>query len=60
VACGPPFIGAIYVIHVSISITGWSLLAGRTTYQRFADFWPKQPPSPFTEALNPVRKYVAP
>ena len=37
----------------------WSLLAGRTTYQRFADFWPKQPPNPFTDALNRVRKYVA-
>lgn len=37
----------------------WSLLAGRTTYQRFADFWPRQPPNPFTEALNRVQKYVA-
>ena len=37
----------------------WSLLAGRTTYQRFADFWPKQPPNPFTDALNRVQKYVA-
>jgi dihydrofolate reductase len=37
----------------------WSLLAGRTTYERFADFWPRQPPNPFTEALNRVRKYVA-
>jgi dihydrofolate reductase len=37
----------------------WSLLAGRTTYQRFADFWPKQPPNPFTDALNQVQKYVA-
>lgn len=37
----------------------WSLLAGRTTYQRFADFWPKQPPNPFTDALTRVQKYVA-
>lgn len=37
----------------------WSLLAGRTTYERFADYWPKQEPNPFTEALNRVQKYVA-
>ncbi|MFD0851157.1 dihydrofolate reductase family protein [Actinomadura adrarensis] len=37
----------------------WSLLAGRVTYERFADYWPKQPPNPFTEALDRVRKYVA-
>src|SRR5919201_809269 len=37
----------------------WSLLAGRTTYERFADFWPRQPPNPFTEALSRVRKYVS-
>lgn len=37
----------------------WSLLAGRTTYQRFADYWPAQPPNPFTDALNAVTKYVA-
>jgi dihydrofolate reductase len=37
----------------------WALLAGRTTYVRFADFWPKQAPNPFTDALNRVRKYVA-
>ncbi|UGY90290.1 dihydrofolate reductase family protein [Streptomyces gobiensis] len=37
----------------------WSLLAGRTTYERFADYWPRQEPNPFTEALNRVRKYVA-
>lgn len=42
--------------HMSSS---WSLLAGRTTYQRFADYWPKQEPNPFTDALNRVRKYVA-
>jgi dihydrofolate reductase len=39
--------------------SAWSLLAGRTTYQRFADYWPKQEPNPFTEALNRVQKYVA-
>ena len=39
--------------------SAWSLLAGRTTYARFADYWPKQPPNPFTDALNRVRKYVA-
>ncbi len=37
----------------------WSLLAGRTTYERFADYWPKQAPNPFTEALERVQKYVA-
>lgn len=37
----------------------WSLMAGRTTYERFADFWPKQEPNPFTEALNRIQKYVA-
>lgn len=39
--------------------SAWSLLAGRTTYERFADYWPKQEPNPFTEALNQVQKYVA-
>ena len=39
--------------------SAWSLLAGRTTYERFADYWPKQEPNPFTEALNSVQKYVA-
>jgi dihydrofolate reductase len=38
---------------------GWSLLAGRTTYEQFADYWPKQAPNPFTEALTGVQKYVA-
>ncbi len=37
----------------------WSLLLGRTTYERFADFWPRQEPNPFTEALSSARKYVA-
>jgi dihydrofolate reductase len=39
--------------------SAWSLLAGRTTYERFADYWPKQEPNPFTDALNAVQKYVA-
>lgn len=39
--------------------SAWSLLAGRTTYERFADYWPKQAPNPFTTALNQVDKYVA-
>jgi dihydrofolate reductase len=39
--------------------SAWSLLAGRTTYERFADYWPRQAPNPFTDALNQVRKYVA-
>ncbi|GAA2654429.1 dihydrofolate reductase family protein [Nonomuraea recticatena] len=39
--------------------SAWSLLAGRTTYERFADYWPKQAPNPFTEALDSVQKYVA-
>jgi dihydrofolate reductase len=37
----------------------WSLLLGRTTYDRFADFWPRQAPNPFTEALTQARKHVA-
>jgi dihydrofolate reductase len=37
----------------------WSLLLGRVTYERFADFWPRQAPNPFTDALSQVRKYVA-
>jgi len=39
--------------------SAWSLLAGRTTYERFAEYWPRQEPNPFTEALNRVQKYVA-
>ena len=37
----------------------WSLLAGRTTYEQFADYWPRQAPNPFAEALTRVQKYVA-
>ena len=39
--------------------SAWSLLAGRTTYEQFADYWPEQAPNPFAEALGRVRKYVA-
>jgi dihydrofolate reductase len=39
--------------------SAWALLVGRTTYVRFADYWPKQAPNPFTDALTRVRKYVA-
>lgn len=39
--------------------SAWSLLAGRTTYERFADYWPRQRPNAFTDALNRVQKYVA-
>ena len=46
------------VMSASMSST-WSLLAGRTTYEQFADYWPKQAPNPFAEALGRVRKYVA-
>jgi dihydrofolate reductase len=38
--------------------SAWALLAGRTTYERFADYWPKQEPNPFTETLNAAQKYV--
>jgi dihydrofolate reductase len=37
----------------------WSLLSGRTTYEQFADHWPKQAPNPFAEVLTRVQKYVA-
>ncbi|RFU41415.1 dihydrofolate reductase [Actinomadura logoneensis] len=36
----------------------WALLAGRVTYARFFDYWPKQPPNPITDAFNRVQKYV--
>ncbi|WP_202880606.1 hypothetical protein [Kribbella amoyensis] len=32
------------------------LLVGRETYQALADFWPKQPPNPYTEALDQQHK----
>jgi dihydrofolate reductase len=53
---GHPLMQQVMGRHMS---DNWALLAGRTTYVRFADFWPKQPPNPFTEALTSVRKYVA-
>ncbi|TCO16831.1 dihydrofolate reductase [Kribbella steppae] len=34
------------------------MLLGRRTYEQFADFWPKQPDNPYTEALNNQQKYV--
>ncbi len=34
------------------------MLLGRRTYEQFADFWPKQPGNPYTEALNKQQKYV--
>jgi dihydrofolate reductase len=34
------------------------MLLGRRTYEDFADFWPKQPANPYTEALNKQQKYV--
>jgi len=37
----------------------WSCLFGRTTYEQFAGFWPKQPANPFTQALTASPKYVA-
>ncbi|GIH75312.1 dihydrofolate reductase family protein [Planobispora longispora] len=46
------------VMGASMS-SSWSLLAGRTTYERFADYWPRQAPNPFTEALDRAQKYVA-
>lgn len=42
--------------HMSSS---WSLLAGRTTYEQFAGYWPGQAPDPMSTALDRVRKYVA-
>jgi dihydrofolate reductase len=35
-----------------------ALLFGRVTYERFADFWPKQINNPFTDFLNNIPKYV--
>jgi dihydrofolate reductase len=51
-----PAMQEVMAAHMS---SAWSLLAGRTTYERLADYWPKQEPNPFTEALNRVHKYVA-
>ncbi|WP_179414397.1 dihydrofolate reductase family protein [Mucilaginibacter sp. E4BP6] len=39
---------------------GWSLLAGRTTYEDLYEAWPiRQPASPMTQALTSVKKFVA-
>ncbi len=38
--------------------TDGGMLLGRRTYEDFADFWPKQPDNPYTEALNKQNKYV--
>ena len=35
-----------------------ALLLGRRTYERFADFWPRQTDNPFTPVLNRLQKYV--
>lgn len=40
------------------SVGAGALLLGRTTYEDFADFWPKQPANPYTESLNRQQKYV--
>ncbi|HEY8081894.1 MAG TPA: hypothetical protein VIE15_07355, partial [Acidimicrobiales bacterium] len=40
-----PQMQAVMGTHMSSS---WSLLVGRTTYERFADYWPKQGQNPFT------------
>jgi dihydrofolate reductase len=34
------------------------MLLGRRTYEDFADFWPKEPANPYTDALNKQQKYV--
>jgi len=34
------------------------MLLGRRTYEDFADFWPKQPDNPYTDALDKQNKYV--
>ncbi|WP_328472028.1 dihydrofolate reductase family protein [Streptomyces sp. NBC_00448] len=39
--------------------SAWSLLAGRTTYEQFAGYWPGQALNPMSVALDRVRKYVA-
>ncbi|PBB84067.1 deaminase [Mesorhizobium sp. WSM3876] len=41
-------------------IGGWSLLAGRITYEDLYEGWAvRQPSSPMTQALTTVRKFVA-
>jgi dihydrofolate reductase len=36
-----------------------ALLLGRRTYEDLYGYWPKQPPNPYTEALDRARKHVA-
>jgi len=36
-----------------------AMLLGRRTYEDFAAFWPTQPDSPFSQALDKMQKYVA-
>ena len=38
---------------------GAAMLFGRRTYERFADYWPRQEGNPFTEVLNRMQKFVA-
>jgi dihydrofolate reductase len=40
-------------------MTGGPLLLGRRTYEDFYGHWPRQTDSPFSDALNRTRKYVA-
>jgi len=37
---------------------GFDLLLGRRTYDGFSGFWPKQPSSPMSDAINAAKKYV--
>ncbi len=36
-----------------------AMLFGRRTYERFADYWPRQSDNPYTEVLNRAQKFVA-
>jgi dihydrofolate reductase len=55
-AANDPVMGRI--MGEGMASTG-ALLLGRRTYERFADFWPRQTDNPFTEVLNKTQKYVA-
>ncbi|MGO4383497.1 dihydrofolate reductase family protein [Specibacter sp. RAF43] len=46
------------VLGEGMAQTG-ALLLGRRTYQDFADYWPRQQDSPFTQVLANLQKYVA-